>query len=251
MSAGPPRIFVGTLACGEAELGECTAAIAAQEGVVVEHLVISDLPELEAHNRLWSAWRERRGRHDLFVKVDADTILARGTALAEVAALFADPDVTGAQVLLHDYFTDTLIAGLNAFSPVVEFGEAGNRLFPDRVDTGHRVVLKGEATRHLAPIGWHCRAPHPRQAFHFGLHRQLKKQRDVIARVARAWLAAPDEGRGWALAGASAAGWWLRGHFDYADKRFTRSFERLAADDAARRARVEDFARKAIAMESP
>jgi len=56
-------------------------------------------------------------------------------------------------------------------------------------------LLKGEAVRHLAPIGWHCRAPHPWQAFHFGLHRALKKQEAMIARCAAVWLVERDEAR--------------------------------------------------------
>src|SRR2546422_8522942 len=37
-------------------------------------------------------------------------------------------------------------------------------LFPYTTLFRSRVVLKGEPVRHLAPIGWHCRTPHPRQA---------------------------------------------------------------------------------------
>lgn len=244
MTNQPPRIFVGTLTCGEAEIAESTAAIASQERVQVTHLIIADKGELEAHNELWEAWRARKSTHDLFVKVDGDTILNRSTALAEIAELFQNPKVTGAQILLHDYFTDSLIAGLNAFSPVVSFQNGTNRLFADRVDTNHQVVLKGDATRHMAPIGWHCRTPHPRQAFHFGLHRQLKRQYDVVGRVACAWLTVRDEVRGWALAGANAAGWRLRKHFDYADSEFERAFERLLVDDEARIAAIERFARR-------
>lgn len=237
------RVFVGTLACGEAELPECRAAVAAQKGVSVTHHVIENLAELPAHNALWSAWSDAKVAHDLFVKIDADTVLARDTALAEIAALFADPDVTGAQILLHDYFTDRLIGGLNCFSRDVIFRQGTDRLFTDRVDAGHRKVLKGEPVRHLAPIGWHCRNPHPRQAFHFGLHRALKKQDDIVARCAQLWLLERDEARGWALAGALSVGWRLRRHFDYGDTRFESAFARLA-DRSERERRVEDFARR-------
>ena len=128
-----PRVFVGTLACGEAERVECSAAVAAQTGVSVTHAVIEDLPELEAHNALWDAWEAAKAGHDLFVKIDADTVLARPTALEEIAALFTDEAVTGAQILLHDFFTDQLIAGLNAFSRAVTFRRATDRLWTDRV----------------------------------------------------------------------------------------------------------------------
>jgi primosomal protein N'' len=240
-----PRIFVGTLACGEAEREECLAAVAAQTGVSVTHTVIENRPELEAHNALWDAWEAVKAHHDLFVKVDADTVLARPTALAEIAALFTDEVVTGAQILIHDFFTDELIAGLNAFSRAVTFRRATDRLWTDRVDGGHRRVLKGEPVRHLAPIAWHCRSPHPHQAFHFGLHRALKKQEAVIARCAVVWLAERDEARAWALAGAISAGQ-LRHHVDYGDPQF-RAAVRAFSEETDWRDRVERFARQMAA----
>ncbi|MFZ4808750.1 MAG: hypothetical protein ACOYLQ_15960 [Hyphomicrobiaceae bacterium] len=242
------RIFVGTLACGEAELDDCRQAVARQTGVQVRQLVIENRPELEAHNALWDAWNAERHQHDLFVKVDADTVLMRDTALAEIGGLFEDPDVTGAQILLQDYFTDNLIAGLNSFSGAVKFHRSNDRLFTDRVDYGHVKVMKGPPVAHLAPIGWHCLRPHARQAFHFGLHRALKKQNDVIGRVAEVWLRERDDARGWALAGAASAGFRFNARFDYSDKNFERKFDSL--NDPARRADlIEHFARR-VALRS-
>src|SRR3954447_18957837 len=96
----PPRVFVGTLFSGEAEFDESQSMIRRQEGVAVETHVTSGLPELEAHNALWAAWEAAKKRHDLFVKIDADTILVDEGALSRIHGLFAgDPDVTGAQIL--------------------------------------------------------------------------------------------------------------------------------------------------------
>jgi hypothetical protein len=237
------RIFVGTLAAGEAELEACRAAVRAQRGVRVTHHVIEGLPELAAHNALWTAWASHKTEHDLFVKIDADTVLARETALAEIAALFTDPEVTGAQILLHDYFTDRLIAGLNSFSKDVVFRVGSDRLFADRVDTGHHKVLRGASVAHLAPIGRHSPAPHPRQAFHFGLHRAFKRQTEVLSQCATVWLQHRDTPRSWALAGALSAGWRMRNHFDYADPRFQQAFDALQ-DTAIRNAKVERYARQ-------
>lgn len=229
------------MACGEAEFEDCCHAVGEQLNVEVTHYVVADQPEFEAHNQLWEAWGQAKSGYDLMVKVDADTVLSRPTALAEIHALFADPAVTGAQILLHDYFTDRLIAGLNAFSPAVIFRQSSKRLFADHADSNHNVVLKGESVAHLAPIGWHCTHPHPRQAFHFGLHRALKKQHEIIKRCAGVWLVKRDEPRSWALIGAMAAGWRLRKHFDYGDDRFERAFERFLVDDK-RHAETEAYA---------
>ena len=241
-----PRVFVGTLASNEAEFEDCCEEIRSQEGVEIKHHIISDTPEYEAHNKLWESWTKVKSDYDLFVKVDADTVLCRPTALTDIYLLFSDPAVTGAQILLHDYFTDRLIAGLNAFSPLVEFRQSSRRLFADRADGNHNVVLKGEVVKHLAPIGWHCLYPHPRQAFHFGLHRALKKQKEVIVRCASVWLEKRDEPRSWALTGAMAAGWRLRYSFDYGNARFKAAFERYR-NDRKRLEATEAFAISTLA----
>ncbi|MCZ8313253.1 MAG: hypothetical protein O9320_20610 [Magnetospirillum sp.] len=204
------RIFVGTLESGEAEFAESSAAISAQQNVSVTRHVISGLPEYKAHNALWAAWAAAKTTHDLFVKIDADTVLNRPTALKEIAALFADRSVTGAQLKLLDYFTTEPMPGMNAFSPDVVFAPARKRLYSDHADSGHRKVLKGDAVRHLEPIAWHCRNPNPRQAFHFGFRRMLKRQADVISALTRAWRREPLPGREWAMAGAASVRWWMR-----------------------------------------
>lgn len=225
-----PRIFVGTLACGEAEFDESCRVIQDQKNVLVTHHIIQDKPEYEAHNLLWHAWADQKDYHDLFVKIDADTVLMRDTALSDIASLFGNPDVTGAQILMQDYFTDDLIAGLNAFSPRVVFKNSKSKLFSDHADTGHKIVLKGDAVRYLAPIAWHGKYPTPRQAFYFGYHRQMKRQKDVLRRVAKAWMTHQDAARCWALAGAASVKWWHLGGSGYAAKSFVKSFSLLEND---------------------
>ncbi len=235
-----PRIFVGTLSSGEAEFDECVAAVAAQSGITVTHHIIKNQPEFEAHNMLWAAWESQKHDHDLFVKIDADTVLNRDTALSDIYQLYLDPTVTGAQILLHDYFTDDLISGLNSFSPTVQFRPAQKRLFADHADFGHMKVLKGDAVKHLAPIGWHGKNPSPSQAFHFGFHRKMKGQTDVLKRTAVAWLKHGDDARGWAMAGAASAKWWMVGRSDYASATFQKCFAKIQ-NDVARKNTIEKF----------
>lgn len=226
-----PRIFVGTMFSGEAEFESCCQAIAKQQDVKVTHHVIRNMPEMEAHNKLWEAWNDVKSEYDLFAKIDADTILINDHSLKDVWELFSqDERVTGAQILLHDYFTDTLIAGLNFFTPKVEFNKSRNRLLPDRVDTNHDVILKGDDVLHLSPIGWHCKSPNSKQAFHYGLHRALKQQKHVISLLSKAWLSYRDEPRAWALSGVLAANFWMRRSFDYNNKRFSSTFEKWNND---------------------
>lgn len=226
-----PRIFVGTLECGESEFEECCKSVNSQVNIYSKQIVISNLNEYDAHNALWEAWYREKENFDLFVKLDADTILSRPTALQEIFKLFENPEVTGAQILLHDYFTDSLIPGLNVFSKTVKFRNSLNKLFADRSDYNHKKVLKGEEVRDLAPIGWHCSNPSPRQAFHYGLHRALKKQKTVLEKCANAWLKNRDNSRAWALSGAMVANWTFRNSHNYSDKKFEKAFSTLQLDD--------------------
>lgn len=206
-------------------------AIASQTGVEVNHEVIKDLQEHEAHNRLWLRWNELRESHDLFVKIDADTILADPDKLASIYSLFAaDNDVTGAQIPLWDYFTDREILGLNVFSPAVYFVTTEDTLYCDRnVERGHKKVLRGEDVAHLAPAGFHCKHPHPHQAFHFGYHRMLKGQFEIIQATAQAWQNKGGEGRQWALVGAWMALRLKIKNPSYRNKRFSEIAARCIA----------------------
>lgn len=191
---------------GEAEFQQCIESVQSQRGLEhFLHHVIRNKPEAEAHNALWSAWEQEKFRYDLFVKIDADTILKDPDSVARVWELFdTDKNVTGAQLRLHDYFTDDLIAGLNFFSPVVKFNTSPD-LYCDRVDTNHNVVMKGGKVKHLEPIGYHCKNPSDIQSYHFGLHRTLKGQVPTLRKVWDAYMHHSDRPRMLALLGAHAA----------------------------------------------
>lgn len=224
-----PKVFVGTMYCGEGDFDLSTVSIATQVGVDVERLVISNLPEKEAHNALWAAWRERQSSFDCFLKVDADTVLAHPNVIASYIELLKNPDITGIQAPLADYFTDDLINGLNCFSPKVTFRDTADDLFCDRhVDVDHNVVIAShEVPNVLRPAGLHCHYTKDIQAFHFGVHRALKGQASVIEKVRRAWTKHKDRQRGLAILGArSAAQFSKTRRFNYNDKELIDAFDR-------------------------
>jgi hypothetical protein len=198
-------IFVGTLFNGEAEFNKHLESISHQVGIKFHHHIIKNLSEHKAHKQLWSDWQENRSKFDLFVKIDADTILNRKSALLEISKLFDDPNVTAAQIRLKDYYSNSLINGLNAFSPAVKFRNKSKKLFPDRVDYNHKKILFADATQKLEPIGYHCLFPNNRQAFYYGYRRMLKKQYSILKLVAREWTINQDETRLWAIRGAQSA----------------------------------------------
>lgn len=203
-----PSVFVGTMFCGEGDFDECCKAITGQRGIAVTHVVIANQPEKEAHNLLWQAWRDAQSTHDVFVKVDADTVLRSPDTLRLIYDQFAgDPRVTGLQAPLHDYMTDGHINGLNAFSPRVTFNDTRDDLYCDRaVDTGHELVLREKLLPlDLVPAGNHCHFASDLQSFHYGVHRMLKGQVGTMDRVFNAWKRHRDRTRLFALVGAHMA----------------------------------------------
>lgn len=229
-----PRIFVGTMYTQEGEFEGCLRQIQAQRGVEVSHVIIANMREKEAHNALWHAWRYQGPSHDLFVKIDADTILATVTTLADIWEQFeANPRVTGLQAPLKDYMTDSLINGLNAFSTKVVFNDTQDELYCDRqVDTNHDVVLRqADLPAKLIPAGFHCFNPTDKQAFHFGVHRALKGQRATIEKVKAAWDRDHDRARSFALLGAKVSGRFASSRkFNYADPLFQAIFDEVTKD---------------------
>ena len=200
------KVFVGTLHSGEAEFEECCESVRSQQNVEVYQYVISGLPQQEAHAALLSAWNEAAPSFDVFVKVDADTILQTPMILSGIATLLTSRSgPTIVQIPLQDYFTDKPICGLNAFSSEVRFELDLDARFTDRAGFTPAYRFTANEYRHLIPVGLHGKCPHFSQAFFFGLHRMQKKQYDTFHDVAKAWKHSGGTGREYALYGAVAA----------------------------------------------
>lgn len=224
----PAHIFVGTMYTNEGDFQKCIEQIQAQEGVIVSHHLISGMKEKEAHNALWRAWRQAQSTHDLFVKIDADTVLASDRTLQQLSELFRNNSrLTAVQCPLHDYMTDGFINGLNAFSPRVIFNDTNDELYCDRVDTGHDQRLQSnQVPDYLRPAGFHCHYANEIQAFHYGVHRALKGQREIMNKVRIAWNYHGDEIRAYALIGEMMSSRFIMNRkFNYADVELQEAFE--------------------------
>lgn len=229
-----PRIFVGTMYSGEGDREECDRMIVSQIGVDVKHHIIENMPEKQAHNVLWKAWNESKTSFDLFVKVDADTVLTSEQTLLTIwETMSVNPRITGMQAPLMDFFTNGLINGLNCFTPKVTFNESSDELFCDRrVDVDHDIVIAStEVPETLRPAGFHCYRSTPKQAFHFGLHRALKNQTLVIDLLRKAYKANGDDIRAYALLGVECSKVFQdKVGFNYADERFQMAFNAVSND---------------------
>ena len=232
---GHMKVFVGTLECGEEDFQQCIKAISLQENVVVTHHVINNLPEKEAHNKLWAAWRIAKQDHDVFVKIDADTVLKTNTTLTTICELFKDNSrLTGIQAYLHDHLTSDLIYGLNCFSKKVIFNDTTDELYCDRkIDTGHDIVLRGnQLPSTLIPAADHCKFASKKQAFHYGVHRALKNQKDIYEKVCNAVKLEYSDARYFAKKGFECASLFIEHKkFNYNDNEFNELFEKALKNE--------------------
>jgi len=169
--ARPPRVLVGTLHTDENEFTRCRESIGAQHGVVIEHFVLSDVAEIEAHRRLYEYFENNAAEFELFVKVDADMILARPTVLAEISERFRElPSIEQITVPVHDFFTDMYIDGLQSFRSSVRW-PTRDEIFTDVSPVPSHARIVDHA---LEPAALHCADPSPLQAVRYGIHRGAK-----------------------------------------------------------------------------
>lgn len=164
------------------------------------------MPELEAHNRILNLFRQCMEEYDMYVKVDADTVITHNNTFIDVLNFLNSTDYAAVQLYLHDYFTDKNINGLNFYHPKRNtFHESFDRLYTDRSIVHHGPVAYSDKLPHLIPVGQHCICPHDAQAFHYGYHRGLKNKTQNESDVRQAFLKYQDRAREIALCGFQAS----------------------------------------------
>ncbi|MDA8174587.1 MAG: hypothetical protein M0018_08355 [Nitrospiraceae bacterium] len=168
-----PRLLICTLYCGENEFEKSVASITAQSFKNWEHTVIKNLPNKEAHDTLYRGIMARRNEFDLFMKLDADMVFKDEGSLQKAVDLFRnEPELDNVEMVVHDWFSNSLIMGVHIYSNRVQWSPNSEDLFVDPLP-----YMPGKR-RHIwsppAPIVDHCPDPSPFQAYHFGVHRSLK-----------------------------------------------------------------------------
>lgn len=173
-----PRILVLTLASGEKEFERCKASLASQLYTNWDHRIFENLPNREAHKRLYTTIMENREAYDIFLKLDADMLFAGPMVLTRFVNRFKTKlDLDHFVVACDDFMTGKQIIGVHAYSNRVHWEENVEGLFldPNPICPGRRVVDRRPSKT------WFLHSPDPSefQAFHFGAHRALKlAQRD-------------------------------------------------------------------------
>jgi hypothetical protein len=159
--------------CIENEFNQCIAAIKNQTHKDFEYFVVQNLPNKEAHEQLYQTFMSNTNFYDYFIKVDADMVIARNTFFEEVIEyLYEKPDVDDLEILIHDFFTDTLIFGLHVYSNRYVWKKNDEKIFVDIPQNNQFKYIKD--TNRLVPAAYHCPNPSDFQSFHFGVHKAIK-----------------------------------------------------------------------------
>lgn len=164
------QVLVGTLFSGEREFDRCVEALKAQRYMLYRHFVIENLPESAAHEKLYEGFMERAHTFDLFLKLDADMVLADEDRLGAAVSLFEQaPRLDHAIFTVHDWMTDSPIIGINMYRSRVRWSkpETASRADEPPPVSGKRRCFRGPPS----PLALHGLDPSPAQAFHYGLHR--------------------------------------------------------------------------------
>ncbi|MBK1631878.1 hypothetical protein CKO31_14265 [Thiohalocapsa halophila] len=166
------NILVGITHCIENEFEQCLESIDRQTLPAFDRFVLSNLPNKEAHDTLYRTFMERAGEVDLFIKVDADMVLARPTFFEECAERFrSEPELEHLEIALNDWMTRRRIFGLHVYRSTHRWQQTAEAIFVDMVDHPHQRVAD---TTRLAPAAVHSPDPSPFQAYHFGVHKGVK-----------------------------------------------------------------------------
>jgi hypothetical protein len=166
------RILVITLATIENEFEECVASIARQTYRNFHHLVLRDLPSMEANRALYGTFLQRADEFDLLIRVDADMVIENDHLFEWVVEqMCARPSLQMVSIDVHDFFVDGLISGLHTYRNTVQFP------LDDPIQPDHVRVPRGRVWIERSRLGYgirHCKNPSTLQSLHHGIHRGVK-----------------------------------------------------------------------------
>lgn len=220
------ELFVGTLYCGENEFDECVAAIKSQSYQNFDHVIISGLPEKEAHHKLYKSFIDNADKFGILIKVDADTVINSSLLFEKIVEKFEKNswlEVMNIGVL--DFFTNEMIAaGIQIYRNTVRWDFDQETLFLDIPIMSPDHYLYD--TNELAPAAVHCKNPSFPQAFHYGVHRGLKSIQKkhslahwkLLHKVWKNFLRTDDRRMGLAVLGAELV---YAGEFEREDQNYT------------------------------
>lgn len=166
------KVLIVTLYSGEAEFDACCRSVLDQKNVTIVHHIIKNLPNREAHQRLYRKFQDDRREYDFLVKLDADMVFSRDDSLAKMLSGFS-PGIDALFYTVWDRLTQSRMWSINIFRSTCSFEFDNNDpLFTDRLPvhhTGKKLSIVDEDNLVL-----HAPFPSEFQAFMFGVHRAFK-----------------------------------------------------------------------------
>lgn len=170
-----PKILIITLYAGEQEFEACKQSVRNQNyNGVIDHICFEHLDNITAHRTCYKTMMDRTDEYDLFIKLDADMVFNRPTAIADIVDLWNThhyPDMISLAV--KDHLSDSLIMGIHVFSNRCRWNvDTHDPLFIDPAPDfpGHRITTYDAP----APCVDHMPNPNDDAAFHYGFHRGIK-----------------------------------------------------------------------------
>lgn len=169
------RVLVITLYSGEAEYESCKKSVKEQDyGGLVDHIFIENLPNRAAHRKCYETIMKKTEDYELFVKLDADMVFTRKSAISDMIRFWRNEDKPDHMVCaVKDFIPNRLSMGVHVFTKNCKWTlDESDPLFVDPNPTypGHKVKCWDDP----APFVIHAPKPTRQQAFHFGFHRALK-----------------------------------------------------------------------------
>jgi len=202
------KTLVVTLFSGESEIDECIDSVKKQKDSINEHIVISGASELDAHNSMLKIFENNKENFDLYVKVDADTIVDREEAFLRVYKKLKETSSAEVELPLFDYFTCSEIMGLHFYDPKLnDFKLSKDAIFCDRSIVNKSSLIQGRQINddYLIPVGKHCAYPTDSQSIRYGYHRGLKGQYKIENLIKESYNLHKDRARKLACIGFELA----------------------------------------------
>lgn len=168
------KLLIITLHAGEQEFAQCEDSIRQQDYPHITHKIIRDMNNVDAHANLYRMIMDASDDYDLFLKLDADMVLNRQTAISEMIAFWQSHDKPDHMTFaVRDFFSDGPITGVHLFSSHCRWkNNIEDDLFPDPnpVLPNKRLIVRHD----IASFVDHAPNPTLFSSFHFGVHRALK-----------------------------------------------------------------------------
>lgn len=169
------KVLIGTLYSGEKELQDCVKSVKSQTYKNIDHKIIRFLSNKEAHDTLYSNFSLLTEKYDYFIKLDADMVFRETNTVYKIVRYFEEhPTLDHLVLSVHDFYTDSSIIGIHAFSNRCSWPNNHNSIF---VDPDPLIIGKKEMYSCTDPsdnLVTHAFGQSNEDALSFGIHKASK-----------------------------------------------------------------------------